>query len=142
MTRRAVLSLAAIIVGVIAVFVIVWAIWGPDVAAAAATVAAIPIALATVAAPPIFRKSKQPTIPVMVVSGEDDDDQSAFHYQYRHESSRLVITPRDPYLELLRSGGQISPASAFQSPWRHAFKWPTLDIKLVNNTDSTLYFMK
>ena len=121
-------------------FVLVWAIWGPDVAAAAATVAAIPIAVATVAAPPIFRKFRPPVIPVMIVSGKDDDDQSVFHYESRNENSRLVITPRDPYLELLRSGGQITPLNAFQSPWRRTFEWPTLDIKLVNNSDSTLVF--
>jgi hypothetical protein len=138
MRRRAWLSFVLIIAAVAAVFVIVWAIWGQDIATAAATIAAIPIAVVTLAAPQIFSKPKLSASPVMIVTGNDESDNPGFRYESRNENGQLAITPRDPYLDLLRSGGRITPLSAFQSPWRSTFKWPVLDIKIVNNSDRTL----
>jgi hypothetical protein len=78
--------------------------------------------------------------PVLIVSGKDNGDGPGFHYESRNENGRIIIMPRDRYLDLLHSGGRITPVNAFVSPWRHTFKWPTLDIKLVNNGNNTLVF--
>jgi hypothetical protein len=90
--------------------------------------------------PDDLAQNQAPANPVMIVSGKDDGDGPGFYYESRNEDGRIVIAPRDRYLDLLRSGGQITPVNAFSSPWRHTFKWPTLDIKLVNNGDNTLIF--
>lgn len=140
MARRAWLSLVAIIVTVTVVFAVVWAIWGQGDATAAATIAAVPIAVAVALAPPVLNKAKPPVSPIMIMSGEDDGGRPGFRYESRAENGRTAITPRDPYLDLLRSGGQLTPLIFSNTPWLRTFKWPALDVKLVNNSDQTLIF--
>jgi hypothetical protein len=140
MVRRAWLSLVAIIVAVTVVFVLVWPIWGQDDATAAATIAAVPIAVAVAFVPPVLNKTKPPVNPIMIMSGEDDGDRPGFRYESRNENGRTVIAPRDTYLDPLRSGCQLTPLSFWYTPWLRSFKWPTLDVKLVNNSDQTLVF--
>jgi hypothetical protein len=140
MVRRAWLSLVAIVVAVTVVFVLVWAIWGQDNATAAATIAAVPIAVAAAFAPPVLNRATPPVSPIMIMSGEDEGDRLGFRYESRNESGRTVITPRDPYLDLLRSGGRLTSPSFWYTPWLRSFKWPALDVKLVNNSDQTLVF--
>lgn len=140
MVRRAWLSLVAIVVAVTVVFVLVWAIWGQGNATAAATIAAVPIAVAVAFAPPVLNRATPPVSPIMIMSGEDEGDRLGFRYESRNESGRIVITPRDPYLDLLRSGGRLTSPSFWYTPWLSSFKWPALDVKLVNNSDQTLVF--
>jgi DNA-binding winged helix-turn-helix (wHTH) protein len=61
-------------------------------------------------------------------------------YRDQSEKGYLRIEPNDPYLDLVRNSGDIRSVNYWHSPWRNTFAFPTLDIKLVNNTDKTLFF--
>ena len=56
------------------------------------------------------------------------------------EGDSLIVRPNDPYLDIVRNGGDLWPVNYWHSPWAKTFAFPTLDIKLVNNTDKTLFF--
>jgi hypothetical protein len=61
-------------------------------------------------------------------------------YEGCHDGGRLVIKPHDPYLDVLRAGGQLACQHYWHSLWEHTFTWPTLDVKVVNNTAQTIFF--
>lgn len=68
------------------------------------------------------------------------------HSRLRYEGVRspdgkLWIWPRDPYLDLVRSGGPLEVQKYGVSMWAHnEFSWPTLDVKIVNNSSQTVFF--
>ena len=58
----------------------------------------------------------------------------------RSDDGRTIIEPRDPYLDLVRQSGELTPRRFWHTPWELSFEWPTLDVKLVNNTGQTVVF--
>jgi hypothetical protein len=61
-------------------------------------------------------------------------------YRSHIEARHLVIEPDDPYLDMVRAGGEIRPLDFWYSPWARTFTFPALDIKLINNTGKTIFF--
>ena len=61
------------------------------------------------------------------------DADQRLRYESQTDHGRLVIGPRDPYLDVLRSGGLLVAQSYKFSLWERRFAWPTLDVKIVNN---------
>jgi len=61
-------------------------------------------------------------------------------YRSHIDARHLVIEPDDPYLDTVRSGGEIRPLDFWHSPWARTFTFPALDIKLINNTDKAIFF--
>jgi hypothetical protein len=61
-------------------------------------------------------------------------------YRSREDGGDLLIEPDDKYLDTIRAGGVIEPLYYHWAPWQWRFAFPALDIKLVNNTDKTVYF--
>lgn len=150
MARWVWLSAAAVVVVALAgVFAGSWWIFGRDTATAIATIAAIPIAVAIAVVPPAWVRYRrrahfgqvQPTLIVSAIGDDWHHDQ--LHYETHYEGGRTIIEPRDPYLDLVHQGGELTPLaprSFWGTPWGNSFQWPTLDVKLVNNTDQTLFF--
>jgi len=64
------------------------------------------------------------------------------HLEYReyNEGGTLIIQPHDSYLDVARGSGKIQPLNFWYSPWEDRFTFPTLDIKLVNNTNQRKFF--
>jgi hypothetical protein len=58
-------------------------------------------------------------------------------YNAEKKGKKTVISPINEYLEHMRNGGPVSPVHFVYTP----FKWdfPTLDIKIVNNSDKTIF---
>ena len=67
------------------------------------------------------------------------DADQRLRYESQTDHGRLVIGPRDPYLDVLRSGGLLVAQSYKFSLWERRFAWPTLDVKIVNNADQTIF---
>jgi hypothetical protein len=61
-------------------------------------------------------------------------------YRSHVDAGHIIIEPDDPYLNTVRSGGEIRPLDYWDSPWQRTFTFPALDIKLINNTDKTIFF--
>lgn len=59
-------------------------------------------------------------------------------YELHRQDSHLAIVPRLGYLDLLQAGGPIEPIAFAWTPFDIAP--PKLDLKIVNNTQSTLFF--
>lgn len=89
-------------------------------------------------------KTASPTLIVSALSKPrespllTEDSPLALDYQARSEPQLLSIWPRNAYLDLVRSGGTLEPLHYWHSPWSHSFVWPTLDVKVVNNSDATV----
>jgi hypothetical protein len=66
---------------------------------------------------------------------------ATFYYEGRREADgRLRIEPHDDYLTLLRSGGPLQVRKYSLAPWARSFTWPTLDLRVVNNTREIVHF--
>ena len=78
----------------------------------------------------------------MLSSFETNDESKENHIKYRSTDNGvcLFIEPNDPYLDAIRNGDVINPLHYHWSPWQWRFDFPALDVKLVNNTDETIYF--
>lgn len=61
----------------------------------------------------------------------------SFLYKIKKEEDIIKINPQNNYLSLLQKGGPISPLSYWNTPFE--FEFPNLDIKIVNNTQKTIY---
>jgi hypothetical protein len=82
--------------------------------------------------------------PTVIVSSHVDRDaawhETGLRYEDRADGGRIHIEPRDPYLDLVRGGGELTPVKYWHSPWERRFRWPTLDVKVVNNTGRAVMF--
>lgn len=82
-------------------------------------------------------------LPILILGSYYTDDESKkdhLHYRSRDDAGVLAIEPDDPYLDTISTGGIIWPVYYCWAPWEWRFAFPALDIKLVNNTDQTVYF--
>jgi hypothetical protein len=70
-------------------------------------------------------------------TGESSFD-APLAYEAERVGAKLVATPALAYLELLERGGPLPPVSAY-SWWDAAATYPALDVKVVNQTDRTVY---
>jgi hypothetical protein len=61
-----------------------------------------------------------------------------FYASERHRE-QINITPVNPYLAAVHDGGPLHTLKT-ADPWYGAFHFPTFDVKLVNNTDKTVFF--
>jgi hypothetical protein len=64
----------------------------------------------------------------------------ALQYRAVRDGARLRIEPIDQYLDTVRCGSELTELSFWYSPWRLKFALPTLDVKMVNNTNQTVFF--
>ena len=81
--------------------------------------------------------------PILIVGNYQADDESKkdhLRYRSREDVGVLFIEPDDAYLDTIRTGGVIEPLHYHWAPWQWRFAFPALDVKLVNNTDKTVYF--
>jgi hypothetical protein len=74
-----------------------------------------------------------------VLPGKDGDDLGLFDIAYSADKNGagIHVSPKVPYLELLRSGGPIGPEHYWWTPFEITL--PELDIKLVNNSSKTVF---
>jgi hypothetical protein len=147
MSRWIWLVLAAIaLLALTAIFVLSWVLFGRDTAEATATVAAVPIAVAVVIVPPVWARSRRQkadssVAPTLIVSATSKEGPFiTLHYDAHRDDGRTIVEPRDPYLDLVRQGGELVPQEFWYSPWEGRFTWPELDVKIVNNTSNSLFF--
>jgi hypothetical protein len=78
-----------------------------------------------------------------VASAYRDESRGAdrkLRYEDQRDTGRLVVRPRDPYLDVLRAGGPLTVHDYWNSLWEDTFSWPTLDVKVVNNSARTVFF--
>ncbi|HEX8516025.1 MAG TPA: hypothetical protein VF868_07480 [Bacteroidia bacterium] len=61
-------------------------------------------------------------------------------YTIKKEEERIIINPFNYYLSILKKGGPITPINYYYTPFE--FQFPTLDFKITNNSDKTLFFTK
>lgn len=60
-------------------------------------------------------------------------------YSSERDAVSINIKPVNPYLDAIRDGGPLHTLST-ANPWYDTFHFPTFDVKLVNNTDKTVFF--
>jgi hypothetical protein len=60
-------------------------------------------------------------------------------YASKLVGQQISITPVNPYLTAIHNGGPIHTLNS-ADPWYDVFHFPTFDVKLVNNTDKTVFF--
>jgi hypothetical protein len=60
-------------------------------------------------------------------------------YTSARNGERIDITPVNPYLATIHSGGPLHTLNT-ADPWYGIFHFPTFDVKVVNNTDKTVFF--
>ena len=60
-------------------------------------------------------------------------------YASERDGERINIAPINPYLTAVESGGPLYTLET-TDPWYRVFHFPTFDVKLVNNTDKTVFF--
>jgi hypothetical protein len=142
-----------------ALFVVLWWFAGEGAATAVATIAAIPVAVAAVVVPLVLSRprlsavdeSAQATViksapprPIMILSvNEESGGADRLQYEALQMDGSILIQPRDAYLDAVYNGRELKPFDDYlYSPWEYRFKWPELDVKLVNNTGKTLVFHK
>jgi hypothetical protein len=75
--------------------------------------------------------------PTLAVSVSEEAD-GGFRYVGERTGAGLVIRPRDPYLDALRGGGPIESMVFRYSPWARDFRWPTIDVTVVNTSGRTV----
>lgn len=66
-----------------------------------------------------------------------DDPTMNISYESTKNDKQTIISPRVDYLDLIRNGGPIGPIDFTWTPFQ--LNLPILDIKVVNNTDQTLF---
>lgn len=60
-------------------------------------------------------------------------------YASTRTDDRIKITPINPYVAAIQNGGPLHTLTT-QNPWYGVFHFPTFDVKIVNNTDKTIFF--
>lgn len=72
---------------------------------------------------------------------KDDNSSNSLHYiaTRDRETNLLKIEPVDRYLTAVYEGEKLKPLNFTYSPWEKVFKFPILDIKLVNNGSETIF---
>lgn len=60
-------------------------------------------------------------------------------YASERDGEQIFITPVNPYLSAVHKGGPLHTLNT-ADPWYDVFHFPTFDVKLVNNTDKTVFF--
>lgn len=60
-------------------------------------------------------------------------------YASERRGEQIDIRPINPYVTAIHSGGPLHTISTSDS-WYGVFHFPTLDVKLINNTDKTVFF--
>lgn len=73
------------------------------------------------------------------LSMQNDDSSDDIYYNLKKEKNGYKITPYNPYLSLLNHGGPITTISS-RTPFN--FKFPTFDLKIINNSSKTIFFTK
>ena len=81
---------------------------------------------------------QEPERPLVMV--DKAETQEVFRYRSMRDGDHLYIEPNDPYLNIVRSSAELVELSFWYSPWRQKFALPAIDIKLVNNSDRTVFF--
>jgi hypothetical protein len=82
----------------------------------------------------------RPTVAVSAYASDKAIASGAFRYETRPEQGRLLIEPRDAYLDAIRDGGELTPQNYWYSKWYRTFAWPALDVNITNNTGQTVFF--
>lgn len=64
--------------------------------------------------------------PTVIVASHVDENpgrnyDSMLRYEDRIDGNRIHIEPREPYLDLVRSGGELTPRDFWHSPWEYRF---------------------
>jgi hypothetical protein len=90
---------------------------------------------------PLTSKTKLPSVDVGLLQKEQQAFASPssmdINYKIETHANEQTISPEVGYLNLVRSGGPIPPVRFTWTPFKFAF--PTLDIKVVNNTGETIF---
>lgn len=73
----------------------------------------------------------------LVVNFSILSNSKSFSYKINKKEDIIKINPQNDYLSLLQKGGPIHPLSYWYTPFE--FEFPNLDIKVVNNTNKTIF---
>jgi hypothetical protein len=76
----------------------------------------------------------------IIVDFSINNEKGDFSYSLRQKKEHIEINPFNRYLTQLKEGGPIGPIGYWYTPFE--FQFPTLDFKIVNNSDKTVYFTK
>lgn len=84
-------------------------------------------------------EKKTPTLILDVFSDKESISSESLRYDIARDANKVSIRPIDRYLTAVYGGETIEPLSFDYSPWEWSFSFPSLDIKLVNNTNETIF---
>lgn len=84
-------------------------------------------------------KKRAPTLILDVFSEQESSSSETLRYDIARDSNKVSIMPVDRYLGAVYGGETIKPLNFTYSPWEWDFSFPSLDIKLVNNTEETIF---
>lgn len=87
---------------------------------------------------PPARKKELPIL-ILDVLSENSPFHNSLHYELTKGKNSCVIKPVNEYLTAVHQGDQLIPPHFTYSPWELNFKFPCLDIKIVNNSDDTVF---
>jgi hypothetical protein len=75
-----------------------------------------------------------------IIGAQQADHRSLFDVSYEadYDKDRLRISPKVPYLHLLKVGGPILPYKYHWTPFKMVL--PEIDVKIVNNSPETVFF--
>lgn len=79
-----------------------------------------------------------PRYPSPSWAGESEFTVLPLFYASERDGAQINFAPVNPYLEAIHDGGPVHTLTA--DPWFDVFHFPTFDVKLVNNTDKTIFF--
>jgi hypothetical protein len=80
-----------------------------------------------------------PRYPSASWAGDNEFTLLPLFYASERDGERIDIAPVNPYLTAIHNGGPLHMLST-KDPWHEVFHFPTFDVKLVNNTDKTIFF--
>jgi PKD repeat protein len=86
---------------------------------------------------PINRET--PILMLDVFSEKNARSPNSLQYKLKRENNKISIKPVDKYLTAVYAGKLLKPLHFTYSPWERNFVFPSLDMKLVNNTSETLF---
>jgi len=84
----------------------------------------------------VVNTSKEDILIDLSINNKDEN----LKYVLKKTKGHFEINPHHSYLTLLQNGGPIKPIDV--SRWQFGFQFPTLDFKVINNSDKTVYFTK
>ena len=78
----------------------------------------------------------------LIINLSISNPNDTYKYKIKKEGGLIKINPQNTYLSLLKKGGPIFPKHYWHSPFEGDFAFPNFDIKIVNNTEETISFLK